>query len=432
MLLVLSACSVGTYGNRIQGSYNGAFQRGVDAARDRDYEQAFEHYAFAAKSGHPKALISYGQAFASGRGVERDPVRASEILEDAHSKSSSFRSKAAYALGRLLLVGGEGPSGALEADPPKARALLEEALDGGYQRAAVSLGKIYDRGTGVDEDPAKAIRYYELVADTDLTAARRLPYLLAETGASEERIEQATENAVAQLTRRAEDGNSKAWVQLADLYMNEDVMEPDPEQAIALLKNLPEEDEPAVLTRLAAIYGEIGDTDQERATLRRAADIGDVKAQTILAKLYLKAGTEDSNGPVGRFYAEKAIAQGSHDAMVYLGLALLSGRVLEQDPVIGETLLRRASDAGSNRGNVALGLSVLNGQIAPRSPDEAQQLLTEGAERGSSAAMAALGFAYQTGDGLPENQALALDWLQRAADAGHRKAQEFLAEQTGA
>lgn len=432
ILLSVSACSTGNYGNSLQGSYNSSYGRGVQAVKDRDYEQAAIHYSFAAKSGHPKALVAYGQLFAFGQGVERDPVRAQQLLEDAYGKSSSFKSKAAYVLGRVLLDGGEGPSGTLEADPPRGRALLVEALEGGQTRAAASLGRLYDRGIGVDADMKKAIVYYEQASKTDMTAARRLPYLLAETGASKERVEAAAVNAADKLKSRAEQGDDKAWIQLADLYMNEDIMDPNPEQALAYLKNLPEGDNPAVLTRLASLYGEVGDRDQERKTLRRAADIGDKKAQTELAKIYLKSGTRDSNGPVGRYYAEKAIAQDSKDAMVYLGAALMIGKVLEPDLTIGETLLRRASDADSNRAHVMLGLSVLRNQIRPRFPGEAQQLLEKAAENGSTAAMTALGFAYHSGDGLPQNSEAAQRWLQRAADAGHAKAKQFLDEQAGA
>lgn len=432
VLLSVSACSTGHYGKSIQGSYNTSARKGSEASKAKDYEAAAVHYSFAAKSGHPKALISYGELFSYGRGVERDPVRANQLLEEAYGKSSPYRSKAAYALGRLLLDGGDGPSGTLPADQPRARTLLVEALNGGQTRAASSLGKVYDRGIGVPEDAVKAIAYYEQVAETDASAARRLPYLLAEIGAPEKRIASATNNATAQLERQAKEGKTKAWFQLADLHMDDQIMNPDPESAIAYLQNVTEDDHPEVLTRLATLYGEIGDTEQERSLLRKAADIGDEDAQTKLARLFLKAGTSDTNGPVGRYYAERAIAQDSKDAMVYLGTALLRGKVLPPDPSAGETLLRRASDAGSNRGIVALGASLLRSEVAPRFPGEGQQLLEQAAQNGSSGAMATLGFAYQKGRGLPQDPVAALQWLQRAAEAGHVRAQKFMAEQTGA
>lgn len=429
MLLSVSACSTGHYSNKIPGSYGSYYKYGGASLKEGNYEEAAEHYAFAAKSGHPRAIVSYADLIASGRGVEQDPVLAKNLLEEAYSKSSSSRGKAAVSLGRLLLKGGEGPSGKVDADPERARNLLVEGLNGGDLRAASTLGQIYEDGLGVRENADKAISYYEEVASSDATAARRLAYLLVETGAPERKISAATDNAITLLERQASGGKSKAWVQLSDIYMRGKVIEPDPETALGYLQNVAGEDDPAVLVRLAKIYKELDDPDQELEALRKAADLGDVKAQTKLAQLFLKSGTENTNGPVGRYYAERAITQGSEAAMVYLGLALLKGEVVEPDQGVGETLLRRASDAEYPSGMMALGVSLLRNQVLEDYPGEGENLLEAAADKGSSAAMGALGFAYQTGKGLPQDDASALLWLQRAADAGHKKAQKFLSEQ---
>lgn len=431
VLLSVSACSTGHYGNKIQGSYGSSYKNGIYATKDRDYEKAVDYFAFAAKSGHPRALIAYGDLFAAGRGVNRDPVRAKQLYEEAYGKSSSYKGKAAFVLGRLLLDGGDGPSGTLEPDQERAHALLIEAFDGGETRAASSLGRVYEQGLGTVEDVDRAIDYYNEMASRDAMAARRLAHLLAETGASERRVAAAANKAVSQLELQAKNGKSRAWVQLADIFMRDQIMDPDPERAIGYLENVAADDNPAVLIRLATLYGQLGDTSQERAMLRKAADLGDMKAQTRLARLFLMPGTRDSNGPVGRYYAERAIAKGSEAAMVYLGKALIRGEVLEPDPDIGEVLLRRASDAGYASGSTALGVALIRDEIRPRFPDEGLQLLEAAAEEGSTAAMSALGFAYHTGRGLPQNDASASLWLQRAADAGHPRAKRFLSEQAG-
>ena len=86
ILLTLSACSGGYYGGKIAGSYGTYYRSGGEAARRGDYAKALEDYRFAAKSGHPRALVAYGQLYALGRGTERDPVRAARILEEAYGK----------------------------------------------------------------------------------------------------------------------------------------------------------------------------------------------------------------------------------------------------------------------------------------------------------------------------------------------------------
>ncbi len=431
-LLSVSACSTGHYNNKIQGSYGSSYKNGIYATKDQNYEDAAEYFAFAAKSGHPRALIAYGDVYAAGRGVDRDPVRAKQLYEEAYSKSSSFRNKAAFVLGRLLLDGGDGPSGKVEPDQERALTLLTEALEGGETRAAASLGRIYEYGLGTLVDVDEAIDYYRQAASNDATAARRLAHLLAETGASEKRVAAAAAKAVSQLEQQAKKGKSRAWIQLADIFTRDQIMDPDPKRAIGYLENVADDDNPAALLRLAALHGQLGNKSEEQAILRRAADKGDKKAQTQLARLFLKANTPDTNGEVGRYYAERAIAQGSEAAMVYLGIALVRGEVLQPDPDIGEVLLRRASDAEYASGSTALGIAILRDQIRPRFPGEGLKLLETSAEQGSMAAMSALGFAYHTGRGLPKNEAAARLWLERAAAAGHPKAKRFLSEQTGA
>jgi TPR repeat protein len=429
LALSVAACSVGNYSNKIPGSYGSAFKRGSEARKAKDYAGAVEHYAFAAKSGHPRALVAYGKLYADGRGVERDPVRAVSLLEDAHGKNSSAKSRAALELGRLLLTGGDGPSGALAADPSRARALLIEALNGGEARAAGYLGRVYDQGIGVPPNAGEAISYYRQVADRNTTAATRLAQLLAENGAPDEQVEKAAQQAILRLETDASSGKRRAWVKLADIFTRGEIVDADPSRAIGYLENVVDDGDVAVYTRLARLYAKVGQQPERREMLRRAADAGNANAQATLAKLFLKAGTADTNGAVGRYYAERAIGQGSNAAMVHLGRALLRGDVLPQELQTGERLLRRASDNGDLRATAALGRSILKGEIAARYPDEGETLLNHAATEGSTAAMSTLGFAYHRGRGVPKDEALAREWLQKAADAGHERAKRFLAEQ---
>ena len=430
VLLSVSACSTGHYDDAIRGSYGTSFKNGLRAAEKRDFDRAASYFARAAESGHPRALISYGDALARGRGVERDPARALDILEEAYDKKSNFKNKAAMSLGRLLLEGGEGPSGTVEADPERARELLVEALEGGVVWSASTLGKIYEKGIGVDANVDKAISYYSRAASREASSARRLANLLVETEAPRDQVDAAVDKVVTQLERQGKKGDGMAWVKLAEVFSRGKIAAPDPEKTLGYLENVADDDDPAMLTRLARIYGDVGDSAQQNTLLRKAADLGDKKAQTQLAKRYLKAGTDYTNGPVGRYYAERAIAQGSKAAMVYLGFALVNGDVVEPDLEIGEALLRRAADAGHRGGLTALGVSLLRNQVTPRSPDEGQQLLEAAAEKGSAAAMSALGFAYYYGQGVTKDDIAALRWLQRAAAAGHQRAKRFLSEQS--
>jgi TPR repeat protein len=426
-LIGLTACS-GTYQDRLTGTYATSFKRGSDALRANNFGYAADQYEFAASSGHPKALVGYGRLFVKGQGVDQDPARAEALFEQAYGKPSSYKGKAALELGLLLLDGGQGPSGTVERDEARARELLIEALDSGERRAAPKLGRIYERGLGVDADPDVAIDYYRQAAPNDAFAARDLARLLSKTGAADQEIANAAERAVNLFEARAEAGNGSAWVQLADIYARDEIVDPDPERAKGYLANVSDPDDPAMQRRLAGIYGRIGERQDRNRLLRRAADAGDVGAQARLAKLFLEPGTPDTNGAVGRYYAERAIGQDNTSAMLYLGLAMLRGDVIEYDAIFGESLLRRAMDGGHLGASAALGSAILGGVIQGRTPEEGKTLLVAAAEKGSGRAMSTLGFGYLNGRGLPEDEALALDWLRKAADAGDRRAREFLAD----
>ncbi|MEM9627713.1 MAG: tetratricopeptide repeat protein [Pseudomonadota bacterium] len=433
MLLGLTACS-GSYKSQIQGSYGTYFKKGSAALRAKDFDSAADHYAFAARSGHPRALIAYGRLFAKGDGVEQDPSRAAALFQEAYQKTSPMKAKAALELGQLYMKGGDGPSGEVEKDLSLARTFLSEALDGGEARAASSLGRIYDRGLGVDADPVAAIGFYRQASARDVNAARRLATLLTKTGGAEEEIAATAGRAVSALEARGEAGDGNAWMQLADIFARGQIVEVDRVRAVNYLERLPEDNDPKMNLRLAGLYGKIGDQAERKRRLRLAADAGETRAQTALAKLFLTPNTADTNGAVGRFYAERAIGNDSKSAMVHLGLALVRGDVLAREPKVGETLLRRAEKGGHLGAKVALGTSILSGDLPGREWDEGRELLEEAAKKGSPDAMSALGFGYHLGRGLPADKTLGLTWLRKAADAGQRDAKAFLSrlERAGA
>ncbi len=429
VLLGLTGCAIdlpSNYKSQLSGGYASAFNRGTQALRADDFERAAAQYRAAAESGHPKALVAYGRLYSKGQGVERDPVRAAALFEDAYSKSSPLKGKAALELGLLLLHGGNGPSGQLPADEPRAKSLLLEALDRGERRAATSLARIYDRGIGVEPDPEKAITYYLEASPDDAYAARDLARLLKKHGGSEQDIAKAAERAIGQFELRAKAGDKKLWVQLADIYSRDEIVDADPDRVLDYLQHVADPTDTAMQRRLARIYSRVGARQKRNRMLRLAADDGDVWAQTQLARIHLQPRGADTNGAVGRYYAESAIGKGSEAAMVYLGLAMLRGTPVEKEPLLGESLLRRAHDAGSMRGTIALGAAILRGDVAERSPGEGKRLLETAAEEGSADAMSALGFAYLKGTRLPQDQTLAMTWIRKAAAAGSKRAKAFL------
>lgn len=423
----LTGCTLG-YSSQLAGSYGNAYKRGYEATRANDFERAAGQFEAAAKSGHPKALVTYGRLLARGQGVEADPFRAAQLFEDAYGKKSPFKGKAALELGLLLLKGGDGPSGTVPADEKRAIELLQAALDLGEQRAAASLARAYDRGLGVEADPEKAIALYQEADPGNAYAARDLALLLKKAGHSEQQVTSAAERAIGLFETQAKAGDRKAWAQLAEIYSRNEIVDADADRAIEYLANLDEPADAPMQKQLARIYDRLGERRDRNRMLRLAADSGDVWAQTQLARYFLKPGTADTNGEVGRYYAERAIGKGDRNAMVYLGLAMLRGETVDYEPAFGESLLRRAHDGGELRATAALGTAILRGQVTERTAGEGLTLLESAAEKGSASAMSTLGFAYFDGRGLPQDEALGLQWIEKAANAGSTRAKAFLTD----
>ena len=128
-LIGLAACVGNSYTEKIPGSYGSSYKRASEALRARDFDRAREQYAFAASSGHPKAMIAYGRLFVKGQGVDVDPVRALALFKGAYDKNSPMKSRAALELGQLLMKGGGGPSGTVHQD----EARREGSADGGLR-----------------------------------------------------------------------------------------------------------------------------------------------------------------------------------------------------------------------------------------------------------------------------------------------------------
>ena len=91
--------------------------------RDGRYEDATTQWQKLAEFGEPRAQVSLGRAYLSGKGVERDPQKARYWFEQA----------------------------AAQDDPV----------------AYFELGRIYDSGAGVEKAPNRALGYYRKSAELD-------------------------------------------------------------------------------------------------------------------------------------------------------------------------------------------------------------------------------------------------------------------------
>jgi serine/threonine protein kinase len=159
--------------------------------------------------------------------------------------------------------------------------------------------------------------------------------------------------------------------------------------------------------------------NEELASVLKAANAGDAKAQVEIANRYFYA----LNG-VGKDYSQavawyrKAADQGSAVGQSDLGSLYYYGHGLPQDYAQALFWFRKAADQGDASADANLGVMYANGQGVPQDYAQAVAWHRKAADQGSAVGQNDLGTLYQSGHGLPQDSAQALFWFRKAADQG--------------
>lgn len=110
------------------------------------------------------------------------------------------------------------------------------------------------------------------------------------------------------------------------------------------------------------------------------------------------------------------------NAMIYLALAHLQGKLVKEDPEIAKTYALAAIAAGSARANGTMG------QIYQKAGDfvAAAEWFEKGAEGGDGFSQTMTGFMYSGGFGVKQNLDLAVEWWTKARWNGDRLGASYL------
>jgi hypothetical protein len=128
------------------------FQLGRAMERRGADDTAADSYRHAAGAGYGAAMRSLAILL----GKSQDEARRTEAADWRKRAAEAGDPLAQWDLGRTALE--------TENSPAAARAWFERAVGRGLPHAALALGTIYDRGQGVERDPASALYYYALAA----------------------------------------------------------------------------------------------------------------------------------------------------------------------------------------------------------------------------------------------------------------------------
>lgn len=115
--------------------------------------------------------------------------------------------------------------------------------------------------------------------------------------------------------------------------------------------------------------------------------------------------------------------RGNEEAMVRLGIMLMTGDGTEQDYLEASKYFRMASERGNYDAKYFLALLYSRGRGVDRNPVEAVKLCLESAAGGCSGAMVELARWYRDGSNyLDTDLGKCVHWLKRACDAGYAEA----------
>ncbi|MHA1157859.1 MAG: tetratricopeptide repeat protein [Alphaproteobacteria bacterium] len=160
-----------------------AFRLGITSYRAGDAVSAVEALSFAAEKGNTGAQWKLGLMYSEGDGVERNELRAYELLSEVANsgigdEDLQRQRSTPYILDALVRIGtffSRGiPNTDVKADLSRARAYFERAALFGNADAQFRLAEMYFDGEGGEQNPLQAARWAKLSMDKGNNDARAL------------------------------------------------------------------------------------------------------------------------------------------------------------------------------------------------------------------------------------------------------------------
>lgn len=200
------------------------FEKGLQAARTKDYATAIQEWMPLAKEGDPIVQHNVGILYERGYGVPRDYAQAVKWYTRSAEQGNAYSQ---YNLAVLSYEGKGSP-------PDYDRALwwYLMAAEQGHSNAQNNLGKMYYDGAGVAKDYAEAMKWYRLSASQGNAGAQYNIGLMYDKGKG---VAQDYEEALKWYKLAAEQGNTYAQNNLGRMYKRGQGVEKDLIEALKWL-----------------------------------------------------------------------------------------------------------------------------------------------------------------------------------------------------
>ncbi len=330
-------------------------------------QQAADLYLKAARQGHDQAAAKIGAMYATGQGVTRNRAEAVHWLEKA---AEGGQGSAQSNLGIIL---------ASEQQDKQAVGWLRKAAKSGEADAQNNLAVMLALGRGVRQNMRAALKWLKQAAAEEDTLAQYNLGLLYVRGTG---IFQNEESAADWLEKAQTDGDVQARLLLGLLYDLGRGVIVNAETAKHWYGLAADAGNADAIYNLAALYYRKGDFNKAFELFERAAGVGDVEAQTIVASMYQQGQGADFDMQKAVQWYEQAAEHGYAPAQFNLANLYRKGDGLEQQDKTAFSWYLKASRQG----------------FAP--------------------AQNSLAYMYAQGRGVATDREKAFAWLQKAADQG--------------
>ena len=314
----------------------------------------------AAEGGDARAQNRLGQLYHAGLGVPRDIATALVWLERAAAGGDP---QFLHDFASVLESPGAG------ADFARAATLYARAAETGHLEATVSLGVLYQNGTGVEQDPARARALYETAARADHPRALNNLGLLYVRG---DGVAQDYDRAAKLFAAAADLGLRTAMTNLGVMYENGFGVPLDEVRAAELYRRgaetAPSGADFIYDPRLAPIAA----GTETLATVQAAAQAHDPVGLFQLGWLLISQPDPPfaAQQQAGALFRAAAL-RGHGPAMANLSLMYFRGQGVPQDYVQGQMWLLLANRAGAD--TTALSLAY-GAKLTPEQINNAQEL----------------------------------------------------------
>ena len=217
--------------------------------------------------------------------------------------------------------------------------------------------------------------------------------LLPSTGAPVKGLpaqQPAKDDAIRDLTQKAEAGDAQSQVQLGLDYVTGDGVAHDDAQAVKWFRKAADQDNMLGERYLAEMYfkgrGVTADNEQAAKWLRFAAGQDDPQSEHNLAVLYLQGLGVPKSGTEAAKWMRKAADHDFADGQVGLGAMFEVGDGVRLDEAEAAKWYRKAADQDSRDGMNDLALLLVNSKNPTiRNPKEAVALATKATGKGDNA-----------------------------------------------